>query len=153
MKLLSSRRLPGQEYSWQACNSACESGRGGRAYCSDMRDMKCFKRIGISSLRSRKGGNCKVKKWYSNVCYRRRLRTDLPHGGAGGYEEYVITKLFHVANIVLLIDAKPLIDSRVEFGFLERLGQIVMCSQPYSLYYLAGIADAGEHDYLYPRDR
>src|SRR5213080_200866 len=76
---------------------------------------------------------------------------DLPHGGAGGYEEYVITKLFHFANIVLLIDAKALIDYRVEFGFLERLGQIGMCSQPYSLYYLAGIADAGEHDYLYPR--
>ena len=93
----------------------------------------------------------KEKNWNINVCYQRRLRTDLPHGGAGGYEEYVITKLFHFANIVLLIDAKALIDYRVEFGFLERLGQIVMCSQPYSLYYLAGIADAGEHDYLYPR--
>ena len=60
MKLFNSRRLPGQEYSWHACSMLGESGSGGRAYCSAMRDMKCFSRIGISSLRSRSGGNCSV---------------------------------------------------------------------------------------------
>ena len=60
MKLLSSRRFPGQEYSMQAAIIVGESGSGGRAYCSAMRDMKCFRRIGISSFRSRNGGKFSV---------------------------------------------------------------------------------------------
>jgi len=62
--------------------------------------------------------------------YQRLLPTQIANGSSAwrGWrlQEYVITKLFHFANIVLLIDAKALIDYRVEFGFLERLGQIVM---------------------------
>src|ERR1700751_6219862 len=41
-KLLSSRRLPGQVYSRQAFIIVGESGRGARAYRSDIRDMKCL---------------------------------------------------------------------------------------------------------------
>jgi len=85
------------------------------------------------------------ENWNINIRYQRRLGSDLPHRRTGGYEEHVVTKLFHLANVVLLIDAKALIDDGVEFGLLKGLGQIIMRAQTNRLHDFAGVADAGKH--------
>src|SRR6202049_4210500 len=58
-----------------------------------------------------------------NVGHKCGLRTYLPHGRTGGDEEYILTDFLDLAGKGLFSLSQALVDDRVEFCFLERLGQ------------------------------
>ena len=70
---------------------------------------------------------------------------------AGRHEEHVFVKLFHLAGQILLVFSQTLVDDFVQFRLLKGLGQVIMRSQADGLHHFAGIANAGQHDYLHAR--
>ena len=81
----------------------------------------------------------------------RCLRANLAHGRTGRHEKYVVVKFFDFARQILLVLAQALVDDRVQFGFLKRLGQVIVRAQADGLHHFAGIADAGKHHHFQPR--
>ena len=77
----------------------------------------------------------------------RGLGADLLHRRAGSDEEHVVAKFLDIAGVGLTLgraDALP--NDRVEFGFLERLGQIIDRAEAHRLHDFARVIHAGEHD-------
>ena len=79
------------------------------------------------------------------------LRTDLPHAGAGRDEKIFVREFFHFARIILLVLAQTRINHRVQFSFLERLGDVVLRAQTHCLHHFFRVADAGKNNYFYTR--
>ena len=75
----------------------------------------------------------------------RGLRADLAHLRAGGDEENVVGEFFHFAAVSLLALAEAEIDDGVEFGFLKRLGQVILRAQLHGVHDFARVVDAGKH--------
>ena len=80
-----------------------------------------------------------------DVRNQRSLRTKLAHHRTGGDKEHLIADFFHFARIILLIGPQTLVDDRIQFALLKRLGQVIVRAQANRLHHLAGIADAREH--------
>ena len=82
-----------------------------------------------------------------NVGDERGLGTDLLHRRAGSDEEHVVAKFFDIAGVsITLGGADTQSNDRVEFGFLERLGQIIDGAEAHRLHHFARVIYAGEHD-------
>ncbi len=75
------------------------------------------------------------------------LRANLLHCRAGSDEEHVVAKFFDFARIALTLGrADALSNDRVEFRFLERLGQIIDRPEAHGLHDFASVVHAGEHN-------
>ena len=91
-----------------------------------------------SALPEQKHGNIDVRHQGS-------LGTDLAHGRTGRDEKDVVGKLFDFAAERLFALAEAEVEDGVEFGFLKRLGQIILRAELHRLHNLARIVDAGKH--------
>ncbi len=76
------------------------------------------------------------------------LRADLPHSGAGGNEECVLADFLGFPTNRRFALTQALVDHRIQFRFLEGLGQVIMRSQPHGLHDFFRIVDAGKHHHL-----